>query len=152
VKLSKDLREFIELLNSHAVEYVVVGGYAVAYHGYPRYTGDIDFFIRPTDSNAELLLEVLDVFGFGEVGLTREDFTTPGRIVQLGLPPNRIDLVTGITGVTFDEVWGNRVPASLDGIPVSLIGKEELLRNKRASGRAKDLADVEAIEPDGDKH
>jgi len=151
VKLSKDLREFVELLNSHAVEYVVVGGHAVAYHGYPRYTGDIDLFIRPTEPNAELMLAVLDAFGFGDVGVTRDDFTTPGRIVQLGLPPNRIDLLTGITGVAFDEVWINRVPASLDGIPVSLIGREELLRNKRASGRAKDLADVEALDP-GDEH
>lgn len=150
MKLSRDLREFIELLNSCAVEYVVVGGHAVAYHGYPRYTGDIDFFIRPTEDNARRLLEVFDRFGFGGVGITRDDFTTPDRIVQLGLPPNRIDLVTGITGVTFDEVWASRVAANLDGIPVCLIGKAELLRNKRASGRAKDLADIEGIEGDGE--
>lgn len=144
--LSRDVREFVELLNSHKVDYVIVGGHAVAFHGYPRYTGDIDFFIRPTEANAEGVLAVLDAFGFGDVGIELEDLSTPGRIVQLGLPPNRIDLVTGISGVDFDEVWANRVAATLDGIPVSLIGKEELLLNKRASGRAKDLADVEAID------
>lgn len=150
MKLSKDLREFIALLNSHNVEYLVVGGHAVAYHGYPRYTGDTDFFLRSSSANAERMMRVLQAFGFGDVGITAVDFTTRGRVIQLGLPPNRIDLVTGISGVTFDEAWAGRVSGSLDGLPILLIGKEALLKNKRAAGRAKDLADVEAIDNDED--
>lgn len=145
MKLSKDLREFIELLSSHAVEYLLVGGHAVAYHGYPRYTGDTDFFVRCTSDNAQRLMRALDAFGFGDVGLAATDFETEGRVVQLGVPPNRIDIVTGISGVSFDEAWAGRVEGKLDGVAVPLIGKEALLKNKRASGRAKDLADVEAI-------
>ncbi len=148
MKLCRDLREFIALLNSHDVDYLIVGGHAVAYHGYPRYTGDIDFFIRATEVNAQRMMAVLEAFGFADVGIAAADFTTEGRVIQLGLPPNRIDLVTGISGVSFGEAWTSRVHATLDGIPVPLIGKEALLKNKRSAGRAKDLADIEAI---GDK-
>jgi predicted nucleotidyltransferase len=146
VKLARDLREFIELLNSHGVEYLVVGGHAVAFHGYPRYTGDIDFFVEPTEENAARLLQVLNAFGFGGVGIEREDLTTPGKVIQLGYPPSRIDLVTGITGVSFAEAWAGHVATHLDGLPVRMLGRDALLKNKRATGRAKDLADLEAIE------
>jgi hypothetical protein len=145
VKLARDLREFIELLNSHDVEYLLVGGHAVAYHGYPRYTGDIDFFVRPSRANARKLIALLEDFGFGGLGIELDDFTTPGRVIQLGHPPNRIDLVTGISGVTFDEAWAGRQHATLGEVPINIIGKNELLKNKAASGRAKDLADIEAI-------
>ena len=140
--LQSDLREFIALLNSHAVEYLVVGGHAVAFHGYPRFTGDIDFLIRPTAENANRILDAIRDFGFGSLELTPEDFTTPERIVQLGRPPNRIDILTSISGVEFDDAWTGRVPAKLDEEPVSFLGFDALIRNKEASGRDKDRADV----------
>ena len=115
--LSKDLREFIGSLNSHSVEYVVVGGYALAYHGFPRYTGDVDIFVRPSMENAERVAAVIREFGFASLGLSAADFARPDQVVQLGHPPNRIDLATGLTGVTFDEAWATREPASLDGLP-----------------------------------
>lgn len=146
MKLQKDLREFIALLNSKQVDYVIVGGHAVAFHGYPRYTGDIDFLVRCSPENARRLMDVLEEFGFGGVGISIDDFETPGRITQLGRPPNRIDLLTSLSGIDFDEVWSGRVASQLDDLPVAFIGKEALLKNKRASGRAKDLADVEQIE------
>lgn len=146
MKLQSDLREFIELLNSSAVEYVIVGGHAVGYHGYPRYTGDTDFFIRPSEENARLVLDVLSEFGFGGVGIELSDLTAKGRVIQLGQPPNRIDILTGISGVDFDEVWTGREQTTLDGLPVAFIGKVELLKNKRASGRTKDLADAEELD------
>lgn len=142
MKLQRDLREFVELLNSHGIEYLVVGGHAVSFHGHPRFTGDIDFFIRRSPENAARLLAVLAVFGFGDLGLTSTDFMTQDRVVQLGRPPNRIDLLTGVSGVTFEEAWATRVAATLDGLPVCFPSREVLLRNKDASGRAKDLADA----------
>lgn len=141
-KLQADLKEFIALLNSHRVEYLIVGGHAVAFHGHPRFTGDIDFFIRMTPSNVQRLLAVLDDFGFGSLGITERDLLEPGRIVQLGQPPNRIDILTSISGVDFDSAWESRVEATLDDQPVIMIGWDELLRNKKATGRPKDLTDV----------
>ena len=141
-KLQNDLREFIALLNSHAVEYLVVGGHAVAFHGHPRFTGDIDFLVRPTAENAGRVLDAIHDFGFGSLQLTTEDFTTPERIVQLGLPPNRIDILTSISGVAFDEAWNGRVPAKLDEEAVNFLGFDALIRNKKASDRDKDRSDV----------
>lgn len=140
--LQSDLREFIGLLNSLKVEYLVVGGHAVAFHGHPRFTGDIDFFIRGTPENADRVLRALDAFGFGSLGIAMRDLTEPGRVVQLGRPPNRIDILTSISGVEFDAAWASRTPADLDGHPVNFIGVVELLKNKEASGRPKDLADA----------
>jgi len=145
MKLQKDLREFIELLNSVAAKYVIVGGYAVAYHGHPRFTGDIDIFIEASETNALKMEEVIRRFGFQETGLTARDFMQPDSIVQLGLPPNRIDLITSLDEVNFAEAWADRIEASLDGTPVRVISKDLLLRNKRASGRARDIADIEEI-------
>jgi hypothetical protein len=140
--LQSDLSEFIGLLNSLKVEYLVVGGHAVAFHGHPRFTGDIDFFIRSTAQNAERVLRVLAAFGFGSLGITAADLTEPGQVVQLGRPPNRIDILTSISGVDFDSAWSSRAPADLDGHAVNFIGVDELLKNKQASGRPKDLADA----------
>jgi hypothetical protein len=148
VTLQRDLREFIGLLNSHCVEYVIVGGHAVAFHGFPRYTGDIDFFVRPTEENGARLMAVLKDFGFAQVALTGADFSQPGRVVQLGLPPNRIDLLTGISGVTFEEAWATRVDASLDGLPTPFLGRAALLENKRRAGRPKDTADLAELDPE----
>lgn len=140
--LQTDLREFIGLLNSHSVEYLVVGGHAVAFHGHPRFTGDIDFFIRATGENADRVLRALDEFGFGSLGISASDLTAPGQVVQLGRPPNRIDILTSISGVDFDSAWAARAPADLDGHEVNFIGADDLLKNKQASGRPKDLADA----------
>ena len=146
MKLHRDLREFVELLNSRGVEYVVVGGHAVAFHGHPRFTGDIDFLIAATPDNAARVLGCLAAFGFADLGLTVDDLLPAGQIVQLGRPPNRIDLLTSISGVEFDEAWRTRVPGTLDGLPVAYLGRDALRANKLASGRAKDLADIEAID------
>jgi hypothetical protein len=151
MKLSSDLREFIGLLTSETVEYVIVGGHAVAWHGYPRFTGDIDFFVRASSENAAKILRVLDRFGFGDAGLAAGDFVTPDKIVQLGRPPNRIDLLTSISGVSFEDAWGHRISAELDGLVVPMISRDDLVRNKRASGRLKDQDDVQKLEASTEK-
>ena len=140
--LQSDLKEFIGLLNSLNVEYLVVGGHAVAFHGHPRFTGDIDFFVRANAENAERVLRALDAFGFGSLGIRAVDLAQRNKVVQLGRPPNRIDLLTSISGVDFESAWKSRVPADLDGYPVNFIGVDDLLKNKQASGRPKDLADA----------
>ena len=146
-RISKDLREFIELLSSHRVEYVLVGGHAVAYHGWPRFTQDIDFFVRPTLENGERLAAALKQFGFDTPDLTPELFAQPKRNIQLGHPPRRIDLLTSISGVDFETAWSSREVAQLDGVVVSIVGRDVLIANKRASGRPKDLADLDHLEP-----
>lgn len=146
MKLHSDLREFVGLLSSHGVEFLVVGGHAVAFHGHPRFTGDIDFLIAATPANAARVLACLGAFGFADLDVTADDLQRAEQVVQLGYPPNRIDLLTSISGVTFDEAWRTRVEGTLDGLPVAYLGRAALVANKRASGRAKDLADLEALE------
>ena len=151
MQLNKDLREFIELLNSGKIDYLVVGGFAVAWHGYPRFTADIDFLVGTAQSNAVAIVGVLDAFGFRSLEIKPEDLTQPGQIVQLGAKPNRIDLITSISGINFAQAWEHRVPGSIDGIPVFFISREDLIRNKESTGRPKDLGDVAALrerEPD----
>ena len=143
--LQKDLREFIESLNSHRVEYLIVGAHALAFHGIPRYTGDLDILVRGSPENAARLEQVLAKFSFASLGLSAQDFLTSGQVIQLGLPPNRIDLLTAITGVDFDEAWTGRVSGDLHGIRVAFIGKAAFIKNKRATGRARDKADLEAL-------
>src|ERR1017187_3274118 len=116
--LSRDLRGFVECLISNKVEYLVVGALAVSWHGFPRYSGDIDFFVRPTSENAVRVIAALEQFGFGTLGISMGDLTSPGKGIQLGYEPNRIDLMTSITGVGFDEAWETRVAGELDGLPV----------------------------------
>ena len=145
--LSKDWRAFIESLNSQNVEYVLVGGHAVAYHARPRFTDDIDFLVRPTLGNARRLIAALDAFGFGGLGLSERDFLEQQQVVQLGFPPNRIDITTSITGVD-DSVWAHKIADTWEGLPVWWIDHESLVRNKRATGRPKDLADLELLEGD----
>jgi len=142
MKLNKDLREFIALLNSTGVKYLLVGGHAVAFHGYPRFTGDTDFLVECSPENAARLETVLHTFGFGDLGLSAKDFLEAETIIQLGRPPGRIDLLTSIDGVAFQEAWERRVVAQLDGLPVSVIGKEDLLANKRTVARPQDIADI----------
>lgn len=145
MKLQKDLKEFIELLNSQSVKYVIVGGYAVAFHGRPRFTGDIDIFIEASDANSRKMECVVRKFGFPETDLTARDFNRPDTIIQLGVPPNRIDLITSIDAVEFQEAWDSRVETTLDGEPVGFIAKDLLLKNKKATGRAQDIADIQQL-------
>ena len=145
MKLGKDLRKFIELLNSQKVDYIVVGVHAVAFHGHPRFTGDIDFLIRPSRENAARLIGAMAEFGFSEMKLSPDDFIPPNTVVQLGHPPNRIDLLTSISGVAFEEAWESRLSGDLDAIAVYFLGWDALLKNKRAAGRDKDLADVSKL-------
>ena len=143
--LSSDLREFVESLNSNGVEYLVVGAFAVAFYGCPRYTADLDLLVNPTAENARRVINALAQFGFGSVGVSPADLQSPGTVIQLGLKPNRIDLLTSISGVEFEEAWQGRKHATLDGISVHYIGRKELIRNKEATGRARDLGDAEEL-------
>ena len=122
-----------------------MGGYAVAFHGHPRYTGDIDLFIEPSADNSRVLSTVLDDFGFGELNIGSADFVREDMILQLGFPPNRIDIMTSIDGVSFSQAWPKRVSAVIDGLEMVFISRELLIQNKLASGRAKDVADAEEL-------
>ena len=144
--LNKDFKEFAALLNSTGVEYLIVGGYALAAHGHPRYTGDLDIWLRRSQDNAVKVIRVLDAFGFGSLGLTQADFLRPEAVVQLGYPPARIDLITAIDGVDFDDCYPNRVHIKSDGIPLPFIGLNDFRANKSAAGRPKDLADLQALD------
>jgi hypothetical protein len=143
--LNKDWREFLALFNSNGVEYLVVGAFAVAFHGFPRYTADLDLLVRPTEENAHRALRALSEFGFSQLGIQVSDLCTQGMVVQLGVKPNRIDLLTAISGVSFEEAWATRSEAELDGISTCFIGRAALLRNKEQTGRAKDLGDAEEL-------
>ncbi len=143
--LNRDFKEFVELLNARGVEYLVVGGYALAAHGQPRYTGDIDFWVRSSPDNLSRLLSALDEFGFGSLGLVAKNFG-PQTVVQLGQPPRRIDLLTDIDGVSFDACFDRRELVLLGGTTLPIIGLEDFKANKRASGRLKDLADLQSLE------
>jgi hypothetical protein len=143
--LTRDSREFIECLRSNRVEFLIVGALAVSWHGFPRYSGDIDFFVRPGRENAARLLDALEQFGFGSLGITLDDLSAEDRVIQLGVEPNRIDLMTSISGVSFDEAWQSRVSGEVDGVEVNFIGRDALIRNKRASGRSKDLIDADEL-------
>ncbi len=144
--LNRDFKEFVELLNSTGVEYLVVGGYALAAHGHPRYTGDIDIWVNTAPHNVRALLRALDTFGFGGLGLSEADFLKPDTVVQLGYPPARIDLLTGIDGVTFEACFANRVILPISGVELPILHVDDLRTNKRAAGRPKDLADLASLE------
>lgn len=144
--LNKDFKEFVGLLNSTNVEYLLVGGYALAAHGHPRYTGDIDFWVNPSPENADRLMLVLGQFGFGGLGLTADDFRKPDAVVQLGYPPARIDLLTAIDGVEFVDCYPRRQSFVVDGVALQLIDVDDLKANKRAAARPKDLADLDALD------
>ena len=143
---SQDFKEFVELLIKHQTEYLIVGGYAVGIHGHPRYTGDLDIWLNPTQENAEKVLRCVNEFGFGSVGLKLNDFTKEGNVIQLGYPPLRIDLITEIDGVTFNLCYKNRKEVEIEGIIVNFIGYWDLLENKKHSGRHKDLDDIDNLQ------
>ena len=125
---------------------MIVGGYAVGVHGHPRYTGDLDIWLNPSQQNAELILKSVNEFGFSSFNLTVSDFTKPGNVIQLGYPPLRIDLLTAIDGVTFEECFQNMRQVTIGNLTVNFIGYNDLLRNKRESGRPKDIDDIENLQ------
>jgi hypothetical protein len=144
--LNSDFKEFIQLLNDNQVKYLVIGGYAVAIHGHPRYTKDIDIWIEMTPENADKLVTALNQFGFGSLGLSSRDFQSPDQIIQLGYPPNRIDLITTPDGIDFDTCYTSKLEIIINDIPVQFIDLNNLKKNKKASGRLQDLADLENLE------
>jgi len=143
--LPRDFSELLESFNANGVEYLLVGGYALAHHGAPRYTGDLDLFVHANPENARRILSALEAFGFGSVALTVPDFCAPDQVIQLGRPPIRIDLLTGLDGVTWEEAISGVESSVIEGLPVPVIGRTEFIANKRATGRATDLADLEAL-------
>ncbi len=146
IALTPDYKEFIQSLNDSSVHYLVVGGYAVAIHGYPRFTKDIDIWIDRTPENSERMVKALDGFGFASLGLKGSDFLVEDQIIQLGYPPNRIDLITSLQGVTFEESFERRVQVKIEGVEINFIDLDNLRRNKKATGRLQDLADLEKLE------
>lgn len=150
MSLSADWKEFIELLNGHDVEYVVVGAHCLAFHARPRFTGDIDFLIRPSLENAARILAVLHAFGFEELSLSASDFMQPDTVIQLGRAPSRIDLLTSITGVAIEDAFRTRLRTEMAGLPIYILSRETLIANKRAVGRPQDMADLEALRGTGD--
>src|SRR3954471_87889 len=138
MSLSSDWKEFLELLNARGVEYLVVGAHSLAFHGRPRYTGDLDVLVRPSQTNAVTLVELLREFGFADSKFTPIDFAENDQVVQLGRPPYRIDLLTSLTGVDNDDAFARKIAAEIDGIPVFVLSKQHLIQNKRAVGRPQD--------------
>jgi hypothetical protein len=148
MELAPDFDEFIECLSAHGVEFVIVGAYALAFHGAPRFTGDLDVLIRPTPENAARLIAALDAFGFS-TELTPDTIADSRRMLEMGLPPVQIHVMSAISGVDWDDAWTDRVTGPLGRHTVAFLGRETFLRNKRAAGRAKDLADIDALRDDG---
>ena len=143
--LPPDFKEFLRLLNEHRVEYLVVGGYAVAFHGHPRATADIDLWIPRREQTAHQLVTVLRAFGFDVPELSPDVFLRPDQVIRLGTPPLRIELLTTIAGVEFEGCYVRAVKTTFDGVDVRLIGLDDLKTNKRAAGRHQDLADLEHL-------
>jgi len=144
--LNQDFKEFVQSLNAKQVRYLIVGGYAIALHGHPRYTKDLDVWIEMNPENAAKVIAALEAFGFGSLGLQAADFLVPDQIIQLGYPPNRVDLLTTLPGVDFPPCYASRVQIEVEGIPVNFIDLDNLKKNKKASGRSQDLADLESLE------
>lgn len=146
MQLASDFEDFIKILNKHAVEYLVVGGYAMAFHGRPRFTGDLDIWINISESNAEKMLAVLVEFGFSSLGYLKEDFLKENIINQIGYPPLRIDILTSIDGVTFSEAVEHKRIIDIDSIEVAFIGLNQLIANKKASNRPQDIIDIVSLQ------
>jgi hypothetical protein len=143
--LAPDFDEFCGLLIAHHVEFVVVGAYALAFHGAPRFTGDLDIFVRPTEPNGERLLAAIAAFGFPTAPVTPADVAIGVKVLEMGVPPVQVHVMSDIDGVTWDEVWRTHEPGQLGQHTVPFIGREAFVRNKRASGRPKDLSDIDAL-------
>jgi hypothetical protein len=148
--MNRDFAEMLSALSAAGAEFLIVGAHALAAHGHPRATGDLDVWVRPTAANAERVWSALEGFGAPLFDLTREDLSRPGVVFQIGVPPCRIDILTEITGVTFDEAWPERLVAEVEGQPLPFLGRAALIANKRAAGRPKDMSDVAALEAPGE--
>ena len=148
MEVQKDFRYLLELFNKYKIDYIIVGAYSLGFHGAPRYTGDLDVFVRPDPINARSIMQALHEFGFGSVGLTAADFEEEGKVVQLGLPPVRVDIITSITGVSWEQARSGRVKGRFGDLTVHYIGRDDFIANKRALGRKKDIADLEAVGED----
>jgi hypothetical protein len=145
MEVQKDFRDLLELLNVHKVEYMIVDAYALAFHGAPRYTGDMDIYVKPNPTNAQRIMAALNGFGFGSVALSATDFEVEDKVVQLGFPPVRANLVTSLTGVSWEEAVSGGIERTYGDVRVYYIGREQFISNKRVLGRKKDLADLEAL-------
>lgn len=145
MSVNPDFRDLFAALNAAQAEFLIVGGYALAVHGLPRFTKDLDVWIRASPGNARKVWEALDAFGAPFGDLTLEDLSTPGVVFQMGLPPNRIDLITTIDGVDFPEAWTRSIASAYGDQPVRVIGLEDLIRNKEATGRAQDALDAQNL-------
>jgi len=145
MEVQPDFRELLASFNARHVEYMIVGGYALAFYGAPRFTGDLDLFVKPDPDNARRILPALEEFGFASLGLTTADFARADQVVQLGVPPVRVDIITSLTGISWEEAFAGRVAGRYGDIPVHYIGREHFIANKRATGRKRDLADLEAL-------
>ena len=152
-KWNTDFIDLVDLMNAEQVEYVIVGAFALAAHGFPRATGDIDFFVRPSAQNAPRVVRALQRFGapVSAAGVTEADFARPGSVYQIGIVPRRIDVLTEISGVTFDEAISTRLIREVDGRQVPFLGRELLVRNKRATARPRDLLDADVLDPPAKK-
>lgn len=148
MEIQQDFKELLKLLNAHDVEFVIVGAYALAFHGVPRFTGDIDILVKPDSGNAGKILKALEEFGFGSLELKESDFNEPDKVVQLGVAPVRIDLITSLTGVSWQHANSAKVEGNYGELKVYYLGRKELISNKKALGRKKDLADIEALGED----
>ncbi len=148
MEIQPDYKELLELLNAHNVDYIIVGAYALAFHGVPRFTGDIDIFVKPESKNAERIVAVLKEFGFGSLDLDKSDFQQPDQVIQLGVPPVRVDLLTSLTAVPWHKAYSGKVEGTYGDVPIYFLGRKEFLANKKALGRKKDLADIEALGED----
>ena len=144
--MNSDYRDLIAEFNAHGVEYIVVGAHALAAHGHVRATKDLDVWVRPSPDNARRVLMALRAFGAALQDLTVEDLELPGTIFQMGVEPIRIDIITAIDGVQFDEAWPRRIAATFADQPVSVLSREDLIKNKSTAARRQDLADVEWLE------
>jgi hypothetical protein len=145
MEVQEDFRDLLGLFNKHKVDYIIVGAYALGFHGTPRYTGDLDLFVKPDPVNAREVMQALNEFGFGDVGLTAADFEEEGKIVQLGFPPVRVDIMTSITGVSWEKARSGRQKGRFGDLAVYFISRDDFIANKRALGRKRDIADLEAI-------
>lgn len=145
ILLPPDFKEFLQLLNDHQVEYLLIGGYAVGYHGYPRATGDMDVWIALNPLNAERVVAALTAFGFGATAISADLFQQPNKVIRMGNPPLRIEVLTTISGIVFQEAYAERVVDVIDGVTLHIISLDWLKRNKAASGRLKDLSDLENL-------
>lgn len=145
MEIQADFRELLELLNVHNVDYLIVGGYALAFHGVPRLTGDLDILVKPAPENAKRIMKALDEFGFGSVEISSSDFISLDRVIELGYPPVRIDIMTSISGVTIEEAFGTRIKGKYGNVDAYYLGRDQFIANKRATGRKRDIADLETL-------